>query len=101
MALLRSNATVSSKRGAVVVNSHVRVMIAAARPENLSPEGVQISTTILANPGTDWRTGDQVTIEALDGFTDLDQTTKRDVLSAQRQAGLLPTIKIFLRGTIQ
>jgi hypothetical protein len=100
---LLTNATVSLTRNGLPVptSTHVRVLIAAPRPENINPEGVQVSTTILADPGSSWRTGDIMSVEALDGFGDLDQITKSDVLSAQRHAGLLPVIRVFVRGTLQ
>lgn len=103
MALLLTNATVSVSRGGSVVatSQHIRVMIAAPKQENMSPEGVQMTTTILANPGTSWHTGDIVTVEQMDGFGDLDQTTKSDVLSASRHAGVLPVLRVFVRGILQ
>ena len=99
--VLLPNATVSTRRGTTPINHHIRVQVQSPKPVNMTPEGVQVSTTILADPGTDWRTGDIVTIEQMDGFTDLDQTAKRDVLSASRAPGPLPVIWVFLRGTIQ
>lgn len=109
MALKKTNGTVSTTRGGTATNTHIRVFIMSPTPENISPEGVQISTTLLANPGTSWKTGDVVTFEVIDGHGDLDQTIRREVLSAGRDPGVTPAsmpvqkavIVIYLRGTLQ
>ena len=95
-----ADATVSTKRGAVAINQHVRIQVQSPKPENMTPEGVQISTTILAPPGTDWRTGDKVYFEVIDGFPDLDQVAVKEVLSAARDPRTQRVI-VYLRGTIQ
>lgn len=98
------NATVTSRRGNVVINHSIRVNVLPVKPENMTQDGVRVSTTIMAEPGTQWHTGDRVTFESLDGFTDLDQTTIKEVMSAGREPsaqGVGSLIRVFLRGTIQ
>jgi len=83
MALLMRNSVASVARsGQPVANTqHVDIYIKPAKPVNLDMQGVQVTTDLLADPGTDvaptsWHVNDIMTLEDDSGYQVLAYTVR-------------------------
>lgn len=103
------NAYVTLTRGTSAYLSNVRAFVKAPGKENISPEGVIVSTTVLLDPlptGISIKAGDSMTFLSLGGHSAVGQIPKRNILSAPfapvaAEFADLAVVRVYLEGTLQ
>ncbi len=109
--LLQSNAVVTITRNSVALSgmSSIPAMVLPPVAQNISPEGVIVSTTVLLNPlpaGITLKAGDQMIFLSLGGHGGLSQAPKRNILSAPLapvapRLTRLAVVRVYIDGIIQ